>query len=101
MEKVNTLKLFSRSFYNLNITEIYILTLNNSPKIFLYFFTYNKKFVSSLFGDCNIHLRLQTKSVEVNLVHVSIFRIFSAFKNFYLILKFRFTPRFVVKQYHF
>ena len=44
---------------------------------------------------------LETNSAEVNLVNFSIFnvfRMFSAFKKFYLILKFRFTPRFFVKN---
>ena len=56
---------------------------------------------SSLFGDCDIDFCLETNSAEVNLVHFaifSIFRMFSAFKNFYLVLKFRFTLRFVVKN---
>ncbi len=57
---------------------------------------------SSLFGSCNVHLKLGTNSVEIILVHFTIFstvRVFLAFKNFYSILKFRFTPRFVVKKY--
>ncbi len=52
---------------------------------------------SSLFSGCNVHLKLGTNSVKVILVHFTIFsivRVFLAFKNFYSILKFRFTPRF-------
>ena len=46
-------------------------------------------------------VKLGTNSVEVILVHCTIFsivRVFLAFnyKNFYSILKFRYTPRFVV-----
>ncbi len=66
-------------------------------------FMSKKHSFSSLFSRCNEHLKLGTNSVEVILVHFTIFRIvtvFLAFKNFYSILKFRFTPRFVVKKYH-
>ena len=59
---------------------------------------------SSLFSRCNVHLKLGKNSVEFILVHFTIFsivKVFLAFKNFYSILKFRFTPRFVVIKYHF
>ena len=78
-----------------------------SPKVFLYYSLYNlytKNLFSSLFGDCDVDFWLETNSTEVNLVHFSIFSIFTMFsasKKFYLILKFRFTPRFVVKKEHF
>ena len=85
--------------------EIYISTSNNSPKIFLYYFTFYKRIClfSSLFGDCDVDFWLEANSAQVNLVYLSIFsilifRMFSAFKKFYLILTFRFTPRFVVKN---
>ncbi len=61
-------------------------------------FMSKKHSFSSLFSVCNVHLKLGTNSVEVILVHFTIFhivRVFLAFKNFYSILKFRFTPRFV------
>ena len=65
-------------------------------------FMSTKHSFSSLFSGCNAHLKLGTNSVEVILVHFTIFsivRVFLAFKNFYLILKFQSTPRFVVKKY--
>ncbi len=67
-------------------------------------FMSKKHSFSSLFSRCNVHLKLGTNSFEVILVRFTIFsivRVFLAFINFYSILKFRFTPRFVVKQYHF
>ena len=75
-------------------------------KIFLNYSLYVKKIClfSSLFGDCDVDFWLDRNSAEVNLVYFcifSIFRMFSAFKKYYLILKFRFTPRIVVKKYHF
>ncbi len=54
---------------------------------------------SSLFSRCNVNLKLGTNFVELILVHFTIFsvvRVFLGFKNFYSILKFRLTPRFVV-----
>ncbi len=65
-------------------------------------FMSTKHSFSSLSSRCNVHLKLGTNSVEVILVHFTIFnivRVLSAFKNYYSILKFRFTPRFVVKKY--
>ncbi len=62
------------------------------------------KETSSVFSRCNVHLKLAINSVEVILVHFTIFgivRVFLAFKNLCSILKFRFTPRFVVIKYHF
>ena len=59
---------------------------------------------ASLFSRYNVHLNLGKNSVEVMLVHFTIFRtvrVFLTFKNFYSILKFRFTPRFFVIKYHF
>ncbi len=67
-------------------------------------FMSKKHSFSSLFSRCNVHLKLGTNFVEVILVNFTIFSIvtvFLAFTNFYSILKFRFTPRFVVKKYHF
>ena len=58
-------------------------------------------FVFVVFGDCDVDFLLETNSAEVNLFYFSIFsifRMFLAFKNFYLILKFRFAPRFVLKN---
>ena len=67
-------------------------------------FMSKKHSFSSLCSRCNVHLKLRTNSVEVILVHSTIFsvvRVFLSFKNFYSILKFRFTPRFVVEKHHF
>ncbi len=69
-------------------------------------FMSKKHSFSSLFSRCNVHLKFRTSSVEVILVHFTIFSIVSVFLAFEKLL-FNFevliyvAPRFVVKKYHF
>ena len=90
MEKVNTLKLFIFPFVlQLKHCRNIHFNVQNCRKYFVLFSLYKGICLFlSLFGNCGVDFWLKTNPAEVNLFYFSIFsifRMFSALKNFYLI----------------
>ena len=103
-EKVNAVKLFIFPFILLlkHCRNTFFNIKLFAEKVSSVIFARNKIFLFSLpFGDYDVDFWLETNSVKVNSINFPVFndlRMISTFKKFYFILKFRFTPRFVVKK---